>query len=221
MDLLNLINRASTKDLYTVLSYINEKVCALAERLSIGSWILFLLGMAVAAVIGFYGYKLIKLVMAAGLGFVGYIVGNALAELLGESFTWLPTWSGYLFGAIIAVLFLFLAYIKFSYVLFAASGIAGYIITLFYFENSALALGGAVLLAILSVTFIRTVFILASGFSCGMLFVGCLSQLLPKVEFLQLREGEWVSLILALGLAAVFAVVQFVNNRHCGETVEC
>ena len=220
-DLLSYIGRASSKDVFGVLTDLNEKLSAWAKEIDISAWILFAVGLILAAAVGFFAYKLIKLIMALGFGYIGYFVGVELAGLFSDKAEWLPEWSCYVFGAAVAIVFLGMAFAKFSYALFAVSGIAGYCVTLFYFDSQVLAVGGAIVLAVLSVTMIRTVFILASSFVCGMLCASFLAQLLPKVEFLQMVEGKWFSLCLALGLTAVFAVVQFVINRRCSETVEC
>ena len=220
-DLLGYIGRASSKDIFQVLTDLNERLSAWATQLDIGAWVFFLVGLLATFAVGFFGYKLIKLILALGFGYIGYFVGVALTDVLTDRFEWLPEWSCYIFGALVAILFLCMAFAKFSYALFSVFAFAGYCVTMFYFDNQVLAVGGAIVLAVLSVTLIRTVFILATSFGCGMLSVSFLAQLLPKVELLQMGEGKWFALCLALGLTAVFAVVQFVINRRCTETVEC
>lgn len=219
-DLLGYIGDADSKDLFQVLKAMNGVLADAAESIGLPTFVLFAVGLAAATVAGFFGYKLIKLLMGVCLGGVGYFVGVALFELWGETAEWLPEWGCYICGAVFAVAFFCLAFAKFSYVVYSAFALAGYCTVMFYFENAVLAVGFAIVLAMVSVSWIRTAFVLASSFVSGVLCVAFLSELLPKVELLQLGEGAWFALCLGVALAALFAVVQFVTNRHVGEETE-
>ena len=219
-NLLDYLKTAGTKDVFQVLNDLNAAVSAWAAEINIKAWILFLVGLVISVAIGFLGYKMIKLVMGLGLAYVGYFVGVELFRILYKTYDWMPDWIMYIVGAVLAVAFLFLAFAKFSYVIFSVSALLSYFVLMFYTDNAVLSIGVAVVIAMLSISLIRTVFIVGSSLICGVLTVSFLSQLLPKLTFLRLEEGKLVSLIIALVLAVLFAVIQFVVNRNSGETIE-
>ncbi len=218
--LMDYIKNIGSKDVYTVLADLNSTIEGWAEKIKIGSWIVFLIGLALAVGIGFFGYKLIKLMMGLGLAYVGYFVGVEVFALVQKPMDWIPDWCAYIFGGLIALVFLALAFAKFSYTIYSVFALIGYCVTMFYTENLILAIGGAVLLAMLSVSLIRTVFIFSTSFFCGMITVSFLSKLLPVLTFLQFGQGRWGALITAGVLAILYAVVQFVINRKASECIE-
>ena len=220
LNLLDYIKNIGTKDVYMVLSDLSSTIEAWAKQLGFDAWILFLVGLVAAVVVGFFGYKMIKLMMGLGLAYVGYFVGFEIYTLMQKSLTWLPAWGTYIFGAIIAILFMSLAVAKFSYALYTVFALVGYCVTLFYTDNAVLAVGGAVIFAILSVSLIRIVFICTSSFLGGMLSISFLSKLLPKLTFLQFGKGQWLALVAAIVLTLIFVVVQFAINRRANEELE-
>lgn len=203
----------SAKDMYQVLADFNDLFSEWADSLGISAVIFFAVGLALALVFGFGGYKLVKLITALSFGGIGYVVGEALFTFFKARADWLFDWGAYLVGGVVAVAFLCMAFSKFSYALFTMFAFAGYFVTSFYFNDAMIAFGGAILLAMLSVIFIRWVYILTSSFLCGFFAVSFLSQILPSVEFLQMKEGNWLSLCCALALVLVFAVCQLVVTR--------
>ncbi len=215
----NLENLAS-KNIFQVLNDLNDAISNAAEKIGIPGLVFLLLGLALSLAIGFFGYKQVKLLMMVGLGCIGYFVGAAHIASAQESITWLPDWSAYILGAVFAICFAGLAFFKFSYALFGFSTVAAYIMVLFYTSEQLIALGAAIVFAFLAVTLLRTVFILTSSALCGFLTVSFLSAIFPKASFLQLGAGKWGSMILSIAFFVVFAVVQFVLNRHSGEGIE-
>lgn len=211
-NLLDYIKNIGSKNAYGVLNDLNSSLEAWAAQLGFDAWILFLAGLIAAIIVGFFGYKMIKLIMGLGLAYVGYFVGFEIFLIVQKTFAWLPEWTSYIFGAVIALLFLSLAVAKFSYALYTAFALLGYCVTLFYTDNAVLAIGGAVIFAILSVSLIRTVFICTSSVLAGVLSVAFLAKLLPKLTFLQFGEGQWVALVVALVLALIFIAVQAAMN---------
>ncbi|MBQ3015105.1 MAG: hypothetical protein IJD75_08235 [Clostridia bacterium] len=211
--LLDYLRDLSAKDVYQVLTDCNGMVADWADSLGVSAVIFFAVGLAVALVLGFGGYKLVKLVAALTFGGVGYCVGEALFGFFKEQADWLPEWGVYLVGGVVALAFLCMAFSKFSYALFTMFAFAGYFITSFYFNDAMIAFGGAILLAMLSVIFLRWVYILTSSFLCGFFGISFLSQILPDVELLQMEEGNWFSLCCAVALMLVFAVCQLVVTR--------
>ncbi|MBE6553802.1 MAG: hypothetical protein E7666_05605 [Ruminococcaceae bacterium] len=218
--LMDYIKNIGSKDVYSVLADLGNTIENLAEEIKIGSWILFLIGLAITVGIGFFGYKLIKLVMGLGMAYVGYFVGVEFFALVHQTLDWIPAWCAYICGAVIALLFMAFAFVKFSYTIYAAFALIGYCVVMFYTENTVLALGGAVLLATLSVSLIRTVFITATSFFCGMLTVTFLSKLLPALTFLQFGQKNWGALVVAAIFFLVYLSVQFAINRKASECIE-
>ena len=217
MDLLQYIDKLSSKDVYQVLDALNGRIADWASSLSVSAVLLFAAGLVLAWIMGLAGYRLIKLIMGLSFGTIGYLVGTACFSLLAEKWTWLPAWGVYVLGGLAAIVFLCLAFVKFSYAMFVSFALAGYCMTLFYIGDAMIALGGGILLAMLSVFMVRVVFIPTCSFLCGFLSISFLSQLLPKAEWLQLKDGNWLSLCCAIGLSVIFAVLQFVVNRKYKE----
>lgn len=220
MSVTDLIDFAKSKDIFSALESFNGLLEEWADRLNMNVAILLWAGVALSVIIGFFGYKLIKPIMALGFGYIGYFVGEGIFDLLSEHITQIPDWTVYVIGGVVAVLFMCLAFIKFSYAMFTVAAVFGYFIAFFYTQDSVLAIGGAFLLAMLSVLLIRTVFILLSSFVCGITTVSLLSHIFPKASLLQLGNNQWMAICLTIGIALLFAVVQFVINRHAGEEVE-
>jgi hypothetical protein len=217
---LDYIKNIGTKDVFRVLEDLGASLEAWAKQLGFDAWIMFLAALAATVLVGFFGYKMIKVLMGLGLAYVGYFVGVEIFTVAKETLTWLPGWSVYILGALIGILFMSLAVAKFSYATYTAFAIVGYALTLFYTDNAVLAVGGAVILAILSVSLLRVVFILTSSVACGMLSISFLSRLLPKLEFLKLGEGQWIALGAALVLALIFILVQFALSQKPSEELE-
>jgi len=217
---LDYIKNIGSKDVFRVLDDLTASLEAWAKQLGIDSWILFLSSLIAAVLVGLFGYKIIKLIMGLGLAYVGYFVGIEIFSVARDTLTWIPQWTCYIFGALVGILFMSLAVAKFSYTVYTAFALAGYCITLFYTNNTVLAVGGAVIFAILSISFIRTVFIFGSSFLCGILAIAFLSKLLPKITFLQFGKGQWWALGAALLLTLIFIIVQFVLSRKPAEETD-
>lgn len=219
-NLLNYLQDLSARDIYQAFASLNGRITDLAESIGVGEVLFFALGLAVAVVVGLYGYSLIKLISALSFGGIGYIVGAALFGFLDARVDWLPAWGVYLVGGVLAVAFLCMAYFKFSYALYSLFAFAGCVVTQFYCGDATLALGGAVVAAMLSVFFIRWTYILTCAVTCGLLAVNCLSQILPSVELVQLKSGNWLALCCTGALALVFAVFQLFTTRKLKKAKE-
>lgn len=220
MNIMDLLRSVSSRDLFSILESVNNVCDRIALKLGINANILLWAGLAVSVLLGFLGYKLIKPLMALGVGGVGYLVGVEIFSLLDGKWSWLPNWLTYVVGGVIAVAFICMAFAKFSYALFAFAGALGFFVTNFYLDNTMIAIGGAVVLAMLSVILIRTAYILTVGTLCGFATVSFLSGLFPGVAMFDLNYDNWMPICLAAGIAVLFVVVQFVVNRHAGETID-
>ena len=209
MDMFNLQNM----DIVTVLSSLNDQITKWAEQLTVPAIAFYIAGIALAVIVGFFSFKLIKLLLGAGMAAVGYYIGGYGFFYIADLFKLeLPDFAAYIAGGVIALLFFILAFKKFSHAMFVLMGIIGYVVTSFYVDNLFLEIGGAILLAFLSMFFIRLAFILLTSVPAGLLVVSFLSQILPDVAVLNLSEG-WIGLAIAGGVALVFTVVQLIITR--------
>lgn len=202
-------------DILKLLRSCNEAISDLAEKVTLDAWILFAVATALALAVGIFGYKLIKLVMALGIGAGGYFVGEELYRLLAEKFTEIPDWAVYVCGGVVALVFCIFAFCKFSYAWFGTAAIIGYI-AVGHFMPSGYALltaGAALLIALLSISLIRVVFILLTSAVAGGFAISFLGQIFPEQGFLQVGEG-WLPYVLVAVAAILFAIVQFAINRH-------
>ncbi len=207
-------SQGQVRDLYGVLDVCNDNLTSFVESFGLPTWALWAAGIVLALVVGFFGYRLIKLIMGVALAGIGYLIGVALFEHVNSLMEIdLPAWLVYIFGAGLAVIFLMLTIPKFSYALFIGAGVLGFGLTLFYVSNNyTLALGGAFLIAMLTVFAVRYVFILISSALGAVLTVNCLAMLLPGFGFLQLNN-ESKGIILVAVLTVIFFLVQIISTH--------
>ena len=202
-----------TPGFFWLLNSIHQNVVGdLASRLRIDVNVLFIVGLCAAVLGGLLAYRFVKAFLslfAAGLGF--YVGMQAYFCVQTET---MPHWVCYLFGAVLAIVFFCLAFGRASYVWYVMVALAGYWVTWTYLEKDFLvALGGAFVLAMLSIALFRVVYILFTSLGCGVLAVSFLSPLLPNVGFLRLEPKNYGFWATALVVAAIFLVAQCLINR--------
>ncbi len=184
-----------------------------ANALGLQTAVLYAVGMACAALIGVFAYKLVKLFLSLLGGGFGYLMGVALFEALGVEA--MPEWLAYVFGALVGILFLGLSFGRASYVWFCLVATLGYgVLRVLVTEDSWVCLGGAFLLAMLAMTFFRIVYILFTSFGCAWFGVGFLTALLPEGAALRMVNDSWWFYGTVVGVAALLALVQFWLNRR-------
>lgn len=204
-----------SKDIFTILEELNGKIDSWAAATKIPAIVYLIVGMALACVIGLFGYKLIKLFMAICLGSLGYVVGAELFLAFHQHYEKLPTWCAYIAGGVIAIVFILLAYRHFSYALYTLAAFCGYLITAFYVDSMWVAIGGAILLGMISILVIRLAFVLATSLIAGALAGNFLVQILPaKLVIFQGKIGEWTPLAIMLAFAVFFFILQMATNRR-------
>ncbi len=223
MALLNLIYSyvtGSLKGFFSLLNGLNEDVIAVwAEQLKLGRTLALILCAVIALVLGFLAYKYIKLFVSVGTAVMGFFLGRRLFEAVRADWMW--DWMIWVFAALCALVLFALALRRSTYVCYTAMLLLGYCLVRFYLVDQFwVALGGALLLALVTVSYFRTMFILTSSFTCGILTCSFLFALLPDVKILEyqlfvLESGNLIFWLLALVLTLVFATVQFlINRRH-------
>lgn len=220
--ILSYLKDATSTDLFEVMNDFNAYLTNMAKEAEIAAWILFVAGLVAVFAVGLFGYKLVKPLSAIVAGYVGYFLGEELYHVLIKArFESCPEWVLYVMGGVFAALFLFLGFVKFSYVLFPLAAVSAYYAIGFYFDgNTILALGGALLAGFLMITFVRTAVVLTTSFGCGLLTAGMLSGLFPKVEAFALEIDNWTVIALMAVMFFLFATFQFVTNRRRKEYIE-
>ena len=200
---------------------LNNILVDLAAKISVDARILFGIGIGLALIVGLFGYKLIKLLLSLSFAAVGYTVGTQLFLFLGSKITNIPTWAEYVCGGILAILFLCMSFAKFSYVWFGSAVLMGYVAASLFIpaEYPLLILGAALVIGLISVMLIRTMFVLTTSLGAGLLCVNFVFEIVPSLTWLNLQASQ-IALWIAVGIAVVLALVQFVTNRYRGESVE-
>ncbi|MBQ9132655.1 MAG: hypothetical protein IJX62_09345 [Clostridia bacterium] len=210
----------NTNAITEMLSGLNDRISDFASDIVINSAILFGIGIALAAIVGLFGYKMIKLLLSLSMAYLGYGIGIELYKLMAEKISNAPQWMEYVCGGLLAVLFLCMAFAKFSYIWFGCATILGFTVmtVLIPAPYTWVMIGGALILGLLSVMLIRTMFVLTTSLLASTLCVNFLSQILTKWSFLRIGESAYALYVVA-ALAVIFALVQFISNRYRGETL--
>ncbi len=217
MELLNLISdfvQGKTPGIFRFFKDLHENVLGeAADALCVDVAVLFGIGIAMSVFCGVFAYRFVKVILSLGAAGFGFLVGTQLCTHL--PIDPMPEWLGLVCGAVLAVAFFWLAYGRASYVWYVTAALLGYCVTRFYFADDPwVALGGAFVLAMLSIACFRVVYILLTGFGCGVLCVGFVSALLPQIEFLKLEPRNYVFWASAVLVSALFVSAQFLIGRR-------
>lgn len=213
------IEEATSMDVLEVLNKVNDLLVRGAEKVKIPHVAMFLIAAVLAVVIGVMGYRLMRPAVAILLGLFGLAVGVELIEALPKLPTWVPEWTPWIVGILVAAAFFFMGYFRPQSSLAAISALAGYFLVSFYTDNVVLAWGGAILLALITAHLVRSSLIWITGIASGFFTVSFLSRVFPKVEQLQIGYDNWIGFVI-VGVAVIFYVfVQYVMNRHRSERI--
>ncbi len=213
----------ANKDLFQLLSDMTGALEDLAEAFKLAPMIFYIAGLVLAAVIGVFGYKLIKLITAVVAGVIGYyFVGAELYFLLTDLFKLkdLPEWAVYIPAAVFGLLFFALAFKKFSYTFYTAMGLIGFAVTYFYTANALLSIGGAFLLALICMYVVRFSFVILTSVFAGFAGVALLSAVLPDLNILRLSYDNLAAVGIAAGISLLFVIIQLIITRRDGEAAE-
>ncbi len=200
--------------LSTVLEMVNNKLANIAHAFKLPAILFYVLFAAAAIAVGIWGYKFIKLLTSASFAIVAGTIGYELFHVVKDHFGWekIPDFCAYIVGALVLVLFAFLAYKKFSYALFAVMGVAGFLVSYFIIPNPSIAVAGAFGIALLSMFFVRHAFIILTSFGAGFVCMSMASAILPNVALISLSKGI-VGFGLAIVVSCIFMAVQFYMSR--------
>lgn len=206
-----------SKDIFQLLTDLGGNISKWSDLSKIPELVFGIVGIVLALLIGFVGYKLIRPTVSLLVAYAGLIVGDQLFRVLDAHLVNMPDWASWIFAAWIALVFAALAFARASYVWAILAGAGGYCTVLFYIDNVILALGGAFLVAIIVSYLVRTSYVLFSGITAGLLTVKFLFIIFPKATVFDLGIDEPMSLILAGCIALIFILTQFATNRFRGE----
>jgi hypothetical protein len=180
--------------------------------------VIFAAGFVRAAFIGILGYKYIKLVSTVTFGVVGYAIGLTVFRMVEQRFALnLPGFVDYLAGIAMLVLLGYLAYRKFAYALFIMVGALGFLIAYFIHPSYLLGAICAVVVAMITMNFVRYGFITILSICAGFLSVGMVSGIFPSIKWFSLTQGI-VGKLLALVIAFAFIVVQLRLSHVAGSS---
>lgn len=214
-DLLNYFTGLGSKDIFQLSDDLNKVFQLVADSTKIPVIVWGIVGVLIAVAIGVLGYKLIKPVLAAVMACIGFFAGvDVYLTFIWQKVEWMPVWSCYVIAVILAALFFLLTWKRPMGGMFSFAAVVGFTLVSFYTDSMVIIMAGGILLAMLSAIITRFVFILVTGALSGLFAVCSLSQILPNVEFFQIKNDNMIALIVVGAVALLFVVVQLIINRH-------
>ena len=196
---------------------INEKLSNVATYINLPAIAMFIFGAVIAAFLGIFGYKYIKLVSTVCFAAAGYGIGAGVFGLLKEAYAWnIPDFVGIIVGVVILALLGFLAYKKFAYALFGVACFIGFALAYFIYPNYTVALAIGIFIAMLCMYFVRHAFIILTSSFAGFALVSMFSGMLPRAPLFDLYGS--IGKILALVLVLIFVLVQLRMSRKEAKT---
>lgn len=191
------------------LNLVNEKMSSLATIIKLPALVLFVLGAVAAILVGSVGYKYIKLFSTACFAVAGYGIGNALFDVAKAHWNWnVPNLIGTIVGLAFLALLGYLAYKKFAYALFGVACFTGFVLAYFVYPNYLLAIAAGVIVALLSMHFVRYAFVTITSFGAGFVLISMLSAIAPNSALLKLGEG-FMGKFFAVIVSLLFVAIQF------------
>ncbi len=193
---------------------ITDKLVAVASSINVPGTVVLILGLIFSLALGVLGYKYIKLVATMVFAIAGYIIGSEVFKIVNAHFAWdLPGTFAYLAGIALMLILGYLAFKKFAYGLFGVAGVAGFLLAYFIYPSLFLAIAAGVVVAMVSMYFVRYAFVTIFSVSAGFLFMGMLSALIPTLGLISLTKG-FVGKMLAMFIACAFVALQLGLTRN-------
>lgn len=201
--------------LYGIRDMLNTSVSGAFEK--IPQFWLFLALAVIAAIVGLFGVRLLKVISAVGCAVIGYFAGDALyalltvnSEVMSTTFSWL----GYAAGGVLALLLLFLGYKRSTYVFGMMMAAAGYYCVYSFVDpQPVLALAGGLLSVLLVMFILKYAIIIISALAGGFLGLNFISMAFPKFTQIRLTQGNGIAFLIAGSLSLFFLVVQLITTR--------
>ncbi len=194
-----------------ILNDLNELIEGVCPKIHTKPMIAFIACIVLTVIVGIIGYRIMRVLVGVAAGVGGYFAGVALFEFITAKWLHgLPGWAGYVCGGVLAAFFLVLAFAKHHFAWFALAGVSAFAVLSAVLQGAStmVFVAGAFLVAMLCACLPRPTFILFTAFLAGLLSVNFASAVLPKVAVLQFGT-EKTALLIALGVGALMAVIQF------------
>ena len=199
---------STVPDGFVLMNRIDRMIDGWAEWSKIPVAVFFAIGLALALVVGLFGCKLLRLVLSCGFAGLGFTIAAELVALFPINAGSALPWINIGVGVVLAALFLWLSFRRFSYMLFMLLvAIASYIVAFYTAGSITLSICLGVFVALFAMRYVRFVFRLMTSFVGGALAVRFLGNLLPDVSFLQLGD-ESAAFFVAIGVVVVFFLLQ-------------
>ena len=169
----------------------------------------FLLGIGICLTVasGMLAYKYVKIFLSLIASVFGFGVGMDLYFSL-QTET-MSNWVGIAFGLVLAVVFFWLAHGRASYVWYVMVAMMGYCFTRLCLVDSLLAaLGGAFVLAMLSIAYFRILYIALTSLFCGIFTTSFICGLGPEQGIFALSSHNVAFWGYSLLLMLLFITIQ-------------
>ena len=190
------------------LNLLAEKWSSFGAGINIPTTVMLVLGAVIAVLVGSLGYKYIKLTATAVFAIAGFGIGKAFFEAAKEHWSLqLPDLVGTLVGVALLVLLGYLAYKKFAYALFGVACFAGFVVAFLIYPNYLLAVAAGVIVAMVSMYFVRYAFIAITSLGGGFVLIAMVSAIAPQISMLKLNEG-FMGKLLAVVASLIFVAIQ-------------
>lgn len=182
-----------------------------ADRVSLPAEVFWVLGIAILLTVGLLGLRLSRWLLAFLGGLLGYAAGCELFYLTATSIDGIPLVFEYVFGALIAILFLEMVLFqkRLSWCLLVF-GVALAVLLPLLPQMPTLCVAGAVLLALICGLLPRTTLSIGIGYLCSVFIMAFLFRLFPTLPWLSVGESY-----AANAIAAAFGIVLALLQLLC------
>lgn len=202
------------------LKVLSDALAAMADSASLPHNVAFFWGALIAVLVGFLGYRYVKILPAAYFGVLGYALGSSLFVLANARFDLdLPNLCKHVVGFALMAVLAYLSYKKIAYALFCMVWFSGFVFAYFIYPNYILAIAVGLAAAMVGMHFVRYAVILITSFGGGFLLMAMVSAMAPDITRLSLEVGR-TGKALAILVSLIFAAVQYYLTKDRPEPAE-
>ena len=202
------------------LKVLSDALAVMADSVNLPHTVAFLWGSLVAVLVGFLGYRYVKILPAAYFGVVGYALGSSLFVLANARFDLdLPNLCKHIVGLALMAGLAYLSYKKIAYALFCMAWFSAFVLAYFIYPNYILAIAVGLVAAMVAMHFVRYAVIIFTSFGGGFLLMAMVSAMAPDITRLSLEVGR-TGKALAILVSLLFAVVQYYLTKNRPEPAE-
>ncbi len=208
-----------TKGSRFILDVLTDWMERFSESIHVNSIIFFIAGAVVAACVALFGLKLLKPLVALAFGTAGSMVGARLFVLCNDHFHWMfsdltQAVLGSVCGLLIAIPLMFLSFKVTRLMLSVLMTGVGFCTALYLVnDNYIFAVAIALAAFLLSLLLYRILFAVLTAGAGSVLAFHLLSAAFPSVRYLDWNHNR-VAFVIAVGVALVCMVFQFLTNRR-------